>query len=133
MSISALETNVSLLCRVRDTSDQTAWSEFVELYTPLVFGYLRRSGIQYADAADLAQDVLVSVNRDIGRFNYDPKLGRFRGWLRTITRNKLRSFVKSRKRRAIAAGDSGVMRCFNKSKTILNLTTNGGSSNTASL
>jgi RNA polymerase sigma factor (sigma-70 family) len=109
MSLSALETNVSLLCRVRDSSDQNAWAEFVELYTPMVFGYLRKSGVQYADAADLAQDVLVSVNQHIGRFEYNPEIGRFRGWLQTITRNKLRTFIQSRKRKATASGDSGVM------------------------
>lgn len=109
MSLSALETNVSLLCRVRDTTDQNAWAEFVELYTPMVFGYLCRTGLQYADSADLAQDVLVAVNKHIGRFDYDPALGRFRGWLQSITRNKLRSFIKSQKRKATASGDSAVM------------------------
>jgi RNA polymerase sigma-70 factor (ECF subfamily) len=35
-----------------------AWSEFVRLYTPLVFAHCRRHGLQEADAADVAQEVM---------------------------------------------------------------------------
>ena len=31
-------TRASLLLRLRDPRDEAAWSQFVELYTPLVYG-----------------------------------------------------------------------------------------------
>ena len=34
----------SLLLRVRDVNDDVAWSQFVEIYAPLIFGYCRGHG-----------------------------------------------------------------------------------------
>ncbi len=56
-------TRASLLLRLRDSRDEAAWKEFVQLYTPLVYGYARKQGLQDADAADLTQAVLMAVAR----------------------------------------------------------------------
>src|ERR1700693_5395388 len=82
-------TRASLLVRLRDPCDGGAWAEFVHLYAPLVYGYLRKQGLQDADAADLAQDVLVAVAGAVGRLDYDPRRGTFRNWLFTVVRRKL--------------------------------------------
>ncbi|HKB35845.1 MAG TPA: sigma factor, partial [Gemmataceae bacterium] len=55
---SSPHTRPSLLVRIRDAADREAWRQFVELYAPLVYRFARRRGLQDADAADLAQDVL---------------------------------------------------------------------------
>jgi RNA polymerase sigma factor (sigma-70 family) len=101
-------TRPSLLVRIRNTKDQQAWSQFVELYAPLVFAYARRQGLQDADAADLAQDVLRAVARAAGKFVYDAGQGSFRGWLFTVTRNKLRTFHARRVRHVQGSGDSDI-------------------------
>src|SRR6516162_3852103 len=82
-------TRASLLVRLRDAQDQAAWKEFVDLYAPLVYGYVRKQGLQDADAADLSQDVLAAVAGAVGRLNYDPARGSFRNWLFTVVRRKL--------------------------------------------
>jgi RNA polymerase sigma-70 factor (ECF subfamily) len=46
-------TRPSLLVRLRDFQDRQAWAQFVEVYAPVVYGYLRKRGLQDADAADL--------------------------------------------------------------------------------
>src|SRR6516225_4147415 len=81
-------TRPSLLVRIRNAEDSQAWSQFVALYAPLVYGYARKRGMQDADAADLMQDVLRAVAGAAGRLEYDPLRGSFRGWLFTIVRNK---------------------------------------------
>jgi RNA polymerase sigma-70 factor (ECF subfamily) len=91
-------TRLSLLVRLRDARDDTAWSQFVELYAPLVFGFARKHGLQDADAADLTQDVLQAISGGIRRLDYDPRRGTFRGWLFTVVRNKLRNFQAARQR-----------------------------------
>lgn len=87
-------TRASLLLRIRDSEDQVSWGEFVELYVPLIYGFARNQGLQDADAADVAQDVMTSVNSAISGFDYDAQQGRFRGYLYTVTRNQIGRFWK---------------------------------------
>src|SRR5947207_12773769 len=99
-------TRASLLVQIRDGSNHAAWQEFVNLYGPVVYGFARRRGLQDADAADLMQDVLRSVSSAIGRLDYDRNQGTFRGWLFTITRNKVFNFLSARRIRPQASGDT---------------------------
>jgi RNA polymerase sigma-70 factor (ECF subfamily) len=97
-------TRPSLLIRIRDSGDRQAWSEFVGIYAPLVYGFARKHGLQSADAADLTQDVMRAVAGAADRFRYDPQRGSFRGWLFTVVRNRLRNFLVLQSRHAQAAG-----------------------------
>ena len=51
-------TRPSLLVRIRDLEDQEAWKEFVQIYTPLIYGHCHKQGLQEADAANVAQEVM---------------------------------------------------------------------------
>jgi RNA polymerase sigma-70 factor (ECF subfamily) len=94
-----VQTRPSLLVRVRDVGDAEAWRTFVTLFAPLVYRSAGRHGLQDADAADLTQEVMGEVARAIRSFEYHPERGRFRDWLRTITRRRLARFQKVRARR----------------------------------
>jgi RNA polymerase sigma-70 factor (ECF subfamily) len=101
-------TRASLLARLRDPRDEAAWSQFVDLYGPLVYGYARKQGLQDADAADLSQDVLLAVAGAVGQLEYDPCRGSFRNWLFTVVRRKLANRRRDRKiRRADNPGPGG--------------------------
>lgn len=102
------QTRPSLLVRIRDPRDAIAWSDFVEIYAPLVHSYVRTRGLQDADAADVTQDVLHAVATNAERFDYDPARGSFRGWLFRVTLNKLRDLVARRKAQTIGSSDTGV-------------------------
>ncbi|MBX3442084.1 MAG: sigma-70 family RNA polymerase sigma factor [Planctomyces sp.] len=97
-------TRASLLVRLRDPRDADAWARFVRIYSPLVFHFARRSGLQDADAADVTQDVLQSVHRRIEQFEYDPQKGAFRGWLRTVARARVADWIGLRRRQPVGAG-----------------------------
>ncbi len=99
-------TRATLLARLKDGRDGDAWKEFVRLYGPVVYRFARNRGLQDADAADLMQDVLRSVARNAGRLNYDPARGTFRGWLYTVTRNKIYNFLSAQRNKPRAGGDS---------------------------
>ena len=99
-------TRVTLLARIRDGRDADAWREFVQLYGPVVYRFARNRGLQDADAADLMQDVLRSVARNAHRMEYDPKRGTFRGWLYTVTRNKIYNFLSAQRHRPRGTGDA---------------------------
>jgi RNA polymerase sigma-70 factor (ECF subfamily) len=100
-------TRASLLVRIRDPHDQEAWRQFVDIYASVVYGFARHRGLQDADAADLMQEVLRAVSRSANRLDYDPSRGSFRGWLYTVTRNKLYNFLNGRKSHERGSGDSG--------------------------
>lgn len=103
-------TRASLLVQIRDGANHAAWQEFANLYGPVVYGFARKRGLQDADAADLMQDVLRSVSSAIGRLDYDRSRGTFRGWLFTITRNKIFNFLDARRIRPRASGDTSANR-----------------------
>jgi RNA polymerase sigma-70 factor, ECF subfamily len=90
------DTPPSLLERLRRPNTPDAWGRFAELYTPLLYYWVRRQGLQVADGEDLVQDVFVILVQKMPEFRYDT--GRsFRGWLRTVTLNK----VRERRRKAV--------------------------------
>ncbi len=99
-------TRPSLLVRLRDARDGQAWTQFVQVYGPLVYHFARKRGLQDADAADLTQDVLRAVAGAAGRLKYDPARGSFRSWLFRVVRNRLRDFLTSCQRRLQGTGDS---------------------------
>jgi RNA polymerase sigma factor (sigma-70 family) len=88
-------TALSMLERVR-ADDADAWRRLVQLYSPLVYSWCRRAKISSDDSADLMQEVWGSVAKHIGRFERTAERGTFRGWLWTITRNKMRDFWRAR-------------------------------------
>ncbi len=99
-------TRASLLLRLRDPRDAIAWTEFVDLYAPLVYHYARKQGLQDADAADLSQEVLVAVAGAIGRLEYDPGRGAFRNWLFTVVRRRLLNWRLAQGHKARGSGDT---------------------------
>ena len=103
-------TQPSLLVRLRDRGDDLAWSEFVELYTPLIQRLARQKGLQEADAADLVQEVFGAVARWIDRYDPDPSKGSFRGWLSRIARNLILDALAARRRHPQGVGDTSVRR-----------------------
>jgi RNA polymerase sigma factor (sigma-70 family) len=102
-------THPSLLVRIRNTDDECAWGEFVEIYSPLIYGFSRKQGLQDADAVDVTQEVLRSVARSIGRLDYDPRRGSFRGWLFTIVRNELKDWFGRQRSDVVGSGDSSAV------------------------
>lgn len=95
-------TSVSLLERLRQPAPAEAWGRFVDLYTPLLYYWARRLGLQETDAADLVQDVLAVLLQELPEFRYDPTKS-FRSWLRTVTLNKWREGQRRRSPALLAA------------------------------
>jgi RNA polymerase sigma-70 factor (ECF subfamily) len=97
-------TSVSLLERLQK-SDAAAWSRFADLYTPLLYYWAKRFGLQESDAADLVQEVFTILVKEMPRFLYRPNQ-RFRGWLWTLMLNKRRERER-RKGIAVPLGSDG--------------------------
>lgn len=91
-------TRGSLLGRLHDAAESAdAWAEFVRIYGDHVIRWCRSCGLQDADAADVAQDVLVRFWRHAARFRHDPRR-RFRGYLRQIVTSAISDWAEGRPR-----------------------------------
>jgi RNA polymerase sigma-70 factor (ECF subfamily) len=88
-------TAASLLVAAQEGRPE-AWSRFVHLYGPLIYRWVRRSGLQSSDAADVTQDVLLSVSNDLPRFDPGQVGSKFRAWLWTITRRRIVDWRRGR-------------------------------------
>jgi RNA polymerase sigma-70 factor (ECF subfamily) len=85
--------------------DRDAWDRLVDVWGPVIYGWCRRSGLQPSDAEDIAQEVVLQVAMKIDQFERKT----FRGWLWTITSNKIADhFRESRKRPRSPGGSSAV-------------------------
>jgi RNA polymerase sigma-70 factor (ECF subfamily) len=102
---SSTSTHRSLLQRARG-HDPAAWERIVALYGPLVLGWCRAWGLRDDDAADVFQDVFQAVAAHLGGFRRDRAGDTFRGWLRTITRNKVNDHFRRRDREPLGVGGS---------------------------
>jgi RNA polymerase sigma-70 factor, ECF subfamily len=84
--------------------DSAAWTRLVTLYSPLVAAWCRRWGVAQADVMDVMQDVFTAVARNLDRFRKEQPNDTFRGWLATISRNKVRDYFRQRIQEPAAAG-----------------------------
>lgn len=96
----------SLLERLRQAQEPVSWGQFVRLYTPLLFYWARRLGLQDADASDLVQDVLTQLLQKLPKFDYDRDRS-FRNWLRTVLHNHWRA--RQRRASPVPAGGSDAL------------------------
>ncbi|MFM8285995.1 MAG: RNA polymerase sigma factor [Planctomycetaceae bacterium] len=81
------ETRDSLIRRLQDGGDNAAWDEFASIYRPIIVRIALRKHLPFEDAEDLAQQVLLLVLKNIGKWKTDPARARFRTWLQTVVRN----------------------------------------------
>ncbi len=99
------DTSVSLLDQLRLASADDAWVRLVDIYGPLIRGWLRKHGLKQQDADDVVQEVLTVVVRKVPAFERQPRAGAFRRWLRSITVNCLRDFWRARRNRPEPTGN----------------------------
>ncbi|HEV3006324.1 MAG TPA: sigma-70 family RNA polymerase sigma factor, partial [Pirellulales bacterium] len=74
------------------------------LYGPLVYHWCGRWNLQDCDRADVFQEVFQAVSSHIGQFRKSKPGDTFRGWLRTITRNKVHDLFRRLGREPAAEG-----------------------------
>jgi len=102
-------TSASFLERLSDRSDSEAWTRLVELYSPLIRGWLRRYDLAEPDADDLSQIVLTAVVANLPSFRHNGRIGAFRTWLRTIAVNSIRQKFRTDRKTAGSPGGSAFL------------------------
>jgi RNA polymerase sigma-70 factor, ECF subfamily len=93
--VQSSSTSQGLLERLK-ARDEEAWHRLIDLYAPLVYRWCRRWDLAEPDAADVFQDVFQAVATHIDGFRKEKAGDTFRGWLFTITQNKVRDHFRKR-------------------------------------
>jgi RNA polymerase sigma-70 factor (ECF subfamily) len=99
-----LTTSTSLIARVRDPQDSQSWQEFVQLYEPLLYSYVRGRGLEASEARDVVQDVFIVLLRALPTFELDNRKGRFKTWLWQVTMNAVADHCRRTRSRQRAEG-----------------------------
>jgi len=100
-----LATSLTLVDRLR-LQDAAAWRQLASLYGPLVYTWVRVSGLNEHDAADVVQDVFAAVHSSLDRFRKERPTDRFRDWLWTITRRRTCDHIRKLSKQNAAVGGS---------------------------
>jgi RNA polymerase sigma-70 factor (ECF subfamily) len=104
-------TSSTLLARLK-LRDPEAWQRLNHLYGPTIYAWCRQAGLGPDDAADTVQNVFHVLVRRVADFRRDRSGDTFRGWLWTITRNKIRDYYRLAKNPEQAVGGSDNQRCL---------------------
>jgi RNA polymerase sigma-70 factor (ECF subfamily) len=83
-----------LLVRVHDAGDAGAWSQLIDIFAPVLWGYCVKRGLTDADAASVTEEALAKVSRSIRRSDADPSRYTLRAWLFAVLRHGLRKWAK---------------------------------------
>lgn len=102
------DTRDSLIFRLANPDDASAWQLFLTIYEPMLYRLARRWGLQDADAHDLVQEVLLAVSRSIESYERREGAGGFRSWLAQIARHKFADLLTRRKKQAVGSGQTDV-------------------------
>lgn len=98
------------LINLAKSAEPAAWETLFRLYSPLVRYWLRKSRTPGLDEDDLVQEVFRSIYSGLGRFEKESAEDSFRAWIRTITQNKIRDYLKTRANKPVAAGGTTAWR-----------------------
>ena len=115
-----MQTSLTWLGRLTGDPTEADWKQLLDVYGPLLHGWLAQSGVPAADRDDLVQEVLIVVVRRVSEFDRRGP-GAFRAWLRSILANHLKKYFRDRPESnpvvdldAIATADSVLGRAWDR-------------------
>lgn len=108
-SIGLHTTTTGLLDGLHEPGNRAAWDEFDRRYRPILAAFLRRAGLNEADAADVAQETLACFVEEYRLKKYDRAQGRLRSWLIGIARCRLADLWRAAGRRRELRGESAIV------------------------
>lgn len=102
-----IDTNESLLMRVRSVEAHDAWQEFYKSYWSAIIRYARKLGLNEHQAKEILQDTMLALMRQLPAFIYDSRKGKFRNFLLTIVHRKSLALLRRNRRAADVSMNSG--------------------------
>lgn len=91
-------TRSSIIDRIKDWDDQTAWRYLDTTYRPLIYGFAINRGLTELEAEDATQETLLTIAKGIKESKYVRARGSFKNWLFTAARWKINDQFRKRQR-----------------------------------
>ena len=88
-------TSPTLIAALRE-QNPAAWNRLVDLYAPTVVQWCRHMKLSEQEIPDILQEVFQVVATRMHQFRRKRKSDTFRGWLRTVTRNKVMDHFRAK-------------------------------------
>ena len=104
-TVSMDTTRASLLIRVRDPNDSVSWSEFHEIYSPILYHFARARGLNHSDAEEIRSSCYETILKHIKEFDYEKERGSFKSWLRRIVVNRVIDFRRKKMPEHLKSGE----------------------------
>jgi len=99
------KTRHSLILRLKNPDNETAWQDFVEAYETFLRRLAVRQGVPDRHIPDVTQQVLLAIARSIDGWQDDGKQASFRRWVSTVSRNVVIKFMtRERRHESVGAG-----------------------------
>lgn len=104
-------TRLTLIERVKQRYDESAWREFAEIYRGYIYAVIRNLNLSEHDAEEIHQRVMVKLWEKIPQLDTS-QIRRFRSYLAGVVKNEVKQFIRSRTRRqtretlVVADGDT---------------------------
>jgi RNA polymerase sigma-70 factor (ECF subfamily) len=102
-----MDTPLSLLDRLENPADDSAWQRFDALYRPWIEGWLQRldPGLSATDIDDITQEAMKALFQKVATFRRE-RAGSFRNWLRAILTYRLKEYWRTRHRQPSPLGSA---------------------------
>ncbi len=92
------DTRLSLIGRLANPRDASAWGFFENSYQSAIYRYARSRGLKPDEAMDVVQEVMLAVHRQAMHWKPSGRVGSFRAWLSETARRSTLASIRFRSR-----------------------------------
>lgn len=92
-------TKQTLIQRVQNPDDKSAWDDFASYYQTFIEMVLNKSRISLNESDDLVQEILLKIWKGLPNYEYRKEQAKFRTWLSIVIRNTMLNFLDKKKRK----------------------------------
>lgn len=92
-------TKQTLIQRVQNQDDESAWDDFVSYYQTFIEMVLNKSRISLNESDDLVQEILLKIWKGLPNYEYRKEQAKFRTWLSILIRNTMLNYLDKLKRK----------------------------------
>ena len=91
-------TRLTLIERIKQRYDESAWREFAEIYRGYIYAVIRNLNLSEHDAEEIHQRVMVKLWEKLPTLDTG-EIRRFRSYLAGVVKNEVKQFLRSQTRR----------------------------------